>query len=112
MTGAEGCAEAEVASTSSDRPRGFARWIAANIGTAVPLSMAPIAFGLATLSSDGDVNGGALMMTAMTVTQVVGALPITAAGRRYSVTGYTRVLAAFRTLAFIGLGVALVCRAP
>lgn len=114
MTGAEGGTEADVASTSSgpDRQRGFARWIAANIGTAVPVSMAPIAFGLATLSSHGDLNGGALMMTAMTVAQVIGAVPIAAAGRRYSVTAYTRALAAFRTLAFVGLGVAIAGGAP
>lgn len=114
MTGTKKRTEAEVASTSSgtDRPRGFIRWIAANIGTAVPVSMAPITFGLATLSSQGDLNGGALMMTAMTVAQVLGAVPIAAAGRRYSVTAYARALAAFRTLAFVGLGVAVAVGAP
>ncbi|GAB3422016.1 MFS transporter [Flindersiella endophytica] len=114
MSGAEGRTDAEVAPTSADpgRPRGFARWIAANLGTAVPASMAPIAFGLATLSSQGDLNGGALMMTAMTATQVVGAVPITAAGRRWSAAGYARALAGFRTLALAGLGVAIAARAP
>ena len=73
--------------------------------------MAPITFGLATLSQ-GDLNGGALMMTAMTVTQVVGAVPIAAAGRRFSVTAYARVLTAFRTLAFVGLVLAIVGDAP
>lgn len=98
-------------SPPSDKPRGFARWLASDVGTAVPLSMAPITFGLATLSQ-GDVNGGALMMTAMTVTQVIGAVPIAAAGRRYSVTAYARVLAAFRTLAFVGLVLAIAGGAP
>lgn len=73
--------------------------------------MAPIAFGLATLSQ-GDLNGGAMMMTTMTVAQVLGAVPIAAAGRRYSVTAYVRVLAAFRTVAFVGLVLAIAGGAP
>lgn len=73
--------------------------------------MAPITFGLATLSQ-GDLDGGALMVTAMTVTQVVGAVPIAAAGRRFSMTAYARVLTAFRTLAFVGLVLAVAGGAP
>jgi DHA1 family inner membrane transport protein len=73
--------------------------------------MAPITFGLATLSQ-GNLAGGALMMTAMTAAQVLGAVPITAAGRRFSATGYARVLTALRTLAFIGLLLAIAFRAP
>lgn len=73
--------------------------------------MAPITFGLATLSA-GDLNDGALMMTAMTVSQVVGAVPIAALGRRFSVTAFARVLTAFRTLAFVGLVFAIAGGAP
>jgi MFS transporter, DHA1 family, inner membrane transport protein len=97
--------------SSTDHRRGFARWIAADVGTAVPQSMAPIAFGLATLSQ-GNLSGGALMMTAMTVAQVLGAVPIAAAGRRFSPTAYARVLTAFRTLAFVGLVLAIAGGAP
>ncbi|MEQ4203951.1 MFS transporter [Actinopolymorpha sp. B9G3] len=113
VTDIEGRTNAEVASTTAppDRPRGFTRWIAANVGSAVPQSMAPITFGLATLSQ-GDLNGGALMMTAMTVAQVIGAVPIAAAGRRFCVTAYARVLTAFRTLAFVGLVLAIAGGAP
>lgn len=89
------------------RPRGFPRWIVANVGTAIPLSMAPITFGLAALANGGDLNGGAVMVAAMTAAQVLGAVPIAAAGRHYSATGYTRALVAFRTLAFAGLVLAL-----
>ena len=103
--------EAAATRSSPRRPRGFARWIAANVGSAVPLSMAPITFGLATLSQ-GDLHAGALMMTAMTVAQVVGAVPIAAAGRRFSVTAYARVLTGFRTLAFVGLVLAIAAEAP
>lgn len=91
--------------------RGFTRWIAANLGTAIPLSMAPITFGLATVSRGG-AGGGALMMTVMTAAQVLGAVPIAAAGRRFSVSAYTRVLTAIRTLAFIGLVLAIAGGAP
>ena len=103
--------EAAFTTSPPDRRRGFARWIAANLGSAVPQSMAPITFGLATLSQ-GDLNGGALMMTAMTVAQVLGAVPIAAAGRRFSVSAYARFLAAFRTLAFVGLVLAIAAEAP
>jgi MFS family permease len=68
--------------------------------------MAPITFGLATLSQ-GDVNGGALMVAAMTGAEVLGAVPIAAAGRRFSATGFARLLAALRTVAFVGLALAL-----
>ena len=90
----------------SNRHRGLQRWIAANVGTAIPQSMAPITFGLVSLSQ-GDVNGGALMMTAMTVAQVLGAVPLAAAGRRWPVTVYARMLTAVRTLAFVGLTLAV-----
>ncbi len=73
--------------------------------------MAPITFGLAALSQ-GDLNAGALMMTAMTVAQVVGAVPIAAAGRRFSVSAYARFLAAFRTFAFVGVLLAIAGQAP
>lgn len=85
---------------------GFGRWVAANVSVAVPLSMAPITFGFAALAN-GDVNGGASMVAAMTAAEVVGAVPIAAAGRRFSATGYARLLAALRTVAFAGLAVAL-----
>jgi MFS family permease len=92
-------------------PRGYTRWIAANVSSEIPHSMAPITFGLATLSQ-GNVNGGARMMTAMTVAQVVGAGPCAALGRQISSITYVRLLAAFRTLAFGGLALAMSVEAP
>jgi MFS family permease len=94
------------AAAPRDAPAGFGRWIAANVSVAIPLSMAPITFGLATLSQ-GDVNGGALMVAAMTGAEVLGAVPIAATGRRFSATGFARLLAAVRTIAFVGLALAL-----
>lgn len=89
----------------------FVRWLAANAGSAIPRSMAPIVFGLAA-AARGDVNAGALMVTVMTLTQVIGAVPITALGRRFEATAYARALTAFRTVAFLGLVVALTLEAP
>ena len=89
-----------------DAPPRFGRWIAANAAVAIPLSMAPITFGLATLSQ-GDVNGGALMVAAMTGAEVLGSVPIAATGRRFSATGFARLLATVRTAAFVGLALAL-----
>lgn len=96
---------------SPDRPRGLIRWVAVNLGTAIPQSMAPITFGLATLSQ-GSANGGALMVMAMVAAQVVGAVPITAAGRRFAISIYVRILATYRTLAFVALAVAVALGAP
>ena len=104
----DAAAGAAAASTLApgDRKSGFGRWIAANVSVAVPLSMAPITFGFATLSQ-GDLNGGALMVAAMTAAEVLGAVPIAAAGRRFSPTSHARLLAALRTVAFVGLALAL-----
>jgi hypothetical protein len=85
---------------------GFGRWVAANVGVAIPLAMAPITFGLATFAR-GDVNGGALMVAAMTGAEVLGAVPIAATGRHFSATGFARLLATVRTVAFVGLALAL-----
>lgn len=52
------------------------------------------------------------MMGAMTAAQVLGAVPIAAASRRFSATAYVRVLTAFRTLAFAGLVLAIAVLAP
>jgi MFS transporter, DHA1 family, inner membrane transport protein len=104
-------AEASSTTSAPNLRGGFTRWIAANLGTAIPQSMAPITFGLATLPQ-GDAGGGALMMTAMTAAQVLGAVPIAAAGRRFAVTAYARVLTTFRTLAFVGLVLAIAGGAP
>ena len=104
----EACAGAvaTLAAVPRDERSGFGRWVAANVGVAIPLSMAPITFGLATLSQ-GDVNGGALMVAAMTGAEVLGAVPIAATGRRFSATGFARLLAAVRAVAFVGLALAL-----
>ena len=52
------------------------------------------------------------MMTAMIAAQVLGAVPVAAMGRRYGVTAYIRTLTAFRTLAFVGLALAVSVGAP
>jgi MFS transporter, DHA1 family, inner membrane transport protein len=113
MDGAPGRNDAEVISATGncDWPRGLTRWIGANVGSSIPQSMAPVTFGLVTLSQ-GDPNGGALMMTAMIAAQVLGAVPVAAMGRRYGVTAYIRTLTAFRTLAFVGLALAVSVGAP
>jgi len=73
--------------------------------------MAPITFALATLQQ-GDLDAGALMMSAMIATQVVGAVPIAAAGRRFGVSAWIRALFAFRALAYGALLLAIAGGAP
>jgi MFS transporter, DHA1 family, inner membrane transport protein len=113
MDGMPEHSDAEVISTTTncDWPRGLTRWIGANVGSSIPQSMAPITFGLVTLSQ-GDPSGGALMMTAMIAAQVLGAVPIASVGRRFGATAYIRGLTAFRTLAFAGLVLAVSVGAP
>lgn len=113
MDSIERSSNAEVASAAEPRdpPGGLMRWIAANACSSIPQSMAPITFGLATLPQ-GHLNGGALMMTAMIAAQVLGAFPIAAAGRWFGMPAYARALFAFRTLAFIGLVLAITAGAP
>ena len=52
------------------------------------------------------------MMTAMIAAQVVGAVPIAAAGRPFGVSAWMRALFAFRALAFGALLLAIVGGAP
>ena len=60
------------------------RWFASYGSFAVPQAAAPIAFSLIALPLTGDAASGAAMMLAMTIAQVLGAVPITRFGRRFS----------------------------
>ena len=58
-----------------------------------------MAFSLVALSLMGDASGGAAMILAITLAQVVGAVPITRLGRNQSAATFLKLLVAFRTLA-------------
>ncbi|GAA1487862.1 MFS transporter [Brachybacterium sacelli] len=88
------------------------RWFASYGSFAMPQAAAPIAFALIALPLTGDAASGAAMMLAMTSAQVIGAVPITRAGRRFSPIPFLRVLIGLRTLALVAIAVLATLGAP
>ena len=82
------------------------RWFVASATLSVPQAAGPVAFALVALALTGDTGGGAAMILAMTLAQVIGAVPITRAGRGLPATSFLRLLVLFRTLA---LGAIALC---
>ena len=76
------------------------RWFISCAILTVPKAAGPVAFSLAALSLTGETSGGAAMIFAMTLAQVLGAIPITRLGRRFRSAWVPRTLVGFRTLAF------------
>jgi hypothetical protein len=75
------------------------RWFASSATLAVPQAAGPVAFSLVALSLIDEASGGAAMILAMTLAQVVGAIPITLLGRKHAAATVLRLLVIFRTLA-------------
>lgn len=75
------------------------RWFVSSATLGVPQAGGPIAFALVALSLTGDASGGAAMMLAMTLAQVVGAIPIVRLGRRLPLATALKLLVAIRTVA-------------
>ena len=99
--------------TPVHRSRGpLLRWFVSYGSFAVPQAAAPIAFSLIALPLTGDASSGAAMMLAMTIAQVMGAVPITRLGRRFSPIPFLRVLIGLRTLALVGIAVLAGVHAP
>lgn len=91
--------------TSELRSVKMFRWFGASATLTVPQAAAPVAFSLVALSIVGDARFGAAMVLAMTLAQVVGAIPITRLGRTWPAVSYLRVLTIFRTVALAGIAV-------
>lgn len=75
------------------------RWYASSATFAVPQAAGPVAFALVALTLTGDTGGGAAMILALTLAQVIGAVPITRLGQSLPTTIFLRLLVAFRTAA-------------
>lgn len=88
------------------------RWFGSYGTFAVPQAAAPIAFSLIALPLTGDAASGAAMMLAMTIAQVLGAVPITRLGQRFAPVPYLRVLIGLRTAALAGIAVLAGLGAP
>ncbi|KFC69299.1 Major Facilitator Superfamily protein [Bosea sp. LC85] len=81
------------------------RWFISSATLTVPQAAGPVAFALVALALTGDTSGGAAMILAMTLAQVIGAIPITRAGARFPVTTFLRLLVVFRTIALASIAV-------
>jgi hypothetical protein len=91
---------------SPDRPinRGpLVRWFISSATLGVPQAGGPIAFSLVALTLTGQTSGGAAMMLAMTLAQVVGAIPIARLGKSLPLATVLRLLVAVRTVALASI---------
>ena len=88
------------------------RWAISSATLGVPQAAGPIAFALIALSLTGDARGGAAMILAMTLAQVVGAIPITRLGRNLPPSIFLKVLVGFRTVALLSLALLAAYEAP
>lgn len=103
-----------IADPSVDRAaRGaLLRWFASSATLTVPQAAGPVAFSLLAFGLTGEASGGAAMILAMTLAQVVGAVPITRLGASLPVAGYFRLLVAFRAVALAGIATCAWLEAP
>ena len=83
----------------------LARWYAASATLNIPQAAGPVAFSLVALGLTGDPGGGAAIMVAMTLAQVLGAVPLTRLGASLPTATMLRWLVGLRTLALVGLAV-------
>ena len=88
------------------------RWFGSYGTFAVPQAAAPIAFSLIALPLTGSASAGAAMMLAMTIAQVLGAVPLSRLGRRFAPVPFVRALIGLRTLALIAIAVLAGLGAP
>ena len=88
------------------------RWFGSYGTFAVPQAAAPIAFSLIALPLTGSASSGAAMMLAMTIAQVLGAVPLSRLGRRFAPVPFVRALIGVRTLALVAIAVLAGIGAP
>lgn len=88
------------------------RWYVASATFAVPQAAGPVAFALVALALTGETGGAAAMILALTLAQVIGAIPITRIGRGLQPTSFLRLLVGFRTVALCAVAVLAHFAAP
>jgi hypothetical protein len=102
-------------SRTADGPPGrwpLVRWFISSATLNVPQAAGPVAFSLVALSLIGEASGGAAIILAMTLAQVVGAIPITRLGKHLPSATFLRLLVAFRTAALAAVGLCAQYQAP
>ena len=81
------------------------RWLLSYSTFSVPQAAGPIAFALLALPLTGDPRSGAAIVLAITIAQVVGAVPIARFGQRRNSVFFLKALVVIRTLALAILAV-------
>lgn len=96
-----------------DAPRGaLVRWLLAYGTFAVPQASGPIAYALLAIPLTGDPGNGAAIVLAITIAQVVGAVPIARLGRHRNAVAFLKLLVGFRMLALAGVAMLAAAGAP
>ncbi len=94
-------------------PRGaLIRWLIANSAFGVPQAAGPIAYALLAIQLTGHADDGAAIMLAITVAQVVGAVPIARLGRRRNAVAFLKALTLLRGVALATIPVLAAYGAP
>ncbi len=97
----------------SDAPRSaLIRWLLAYGTFAVPQAAGPIAYALLAIPLTGDPGSGAAIVLAITVAQVVGAVPIARLGRQRNAVAFLKLLVALRMLALAAVALLAAAGAP
>lgn len=76
------------------------RWLLAYGAFGVPQAAGPIAFTLLAMPLTGSSGSGAALVLAITIAQIVGAVPFARLGRGFNAVSYLKALVAVRALAF------------
>ncbi len=104
--------------TDSDPiPRNIARgalvrWLLSYGTFSVPQAAGPIVYALLAIPLTGDPGSGAAIVLAITIAQVVGAVPVARLGRDKNAVSFLKVLVATRTLAFAAVAILAAAGAP
>lgn len=98
---------------SPNAPRGaLVRWLLAYGTFAVPQAAGPIAYALLAIPLTGDPGSGAAIVLAITIAQVVGAVPIARLGRHRNAVSFLKTLVGIRMLALAVVAILAAARAP
>ena len=89
------------ATPEGEKSRSFIRWLLSSAFLSFPQAAGPIAFSLLALSITGDSRGGAAMILAMTIAQVIGVIPFTRLGNRFNSVTYFQLLTLTRSMALL-----------
>jgi MFS family permease len=88
------------------------RWLLAYGTFSVPQAAGPIAFTLLAMPLTGNAGSGAALVLAITLAQIVGAVPFARLGRGFNPVVYFRALVAVRAVAFVALALLAQAAAP